>query len=238
VTLAVLLTLSVLQSSVCAAENAALAAAAARAAGFDLEGAVSRLNGESLRGCARAEMAVVYLRGLIAARQAYDRGGDPASLGPVREAIARLDAYAKAGSRPAEMAGLVLRAAASAAQSERDEMGVFLQHVLEMEALQLEAGAPGAPVATAHETAGDLWLQVHQYDRARDAYRRALERLGPRPRLTFGLGRAAARLKETARACAEYQRLFEDWHWAPKGPAEVDEARLFKQQQCEPRRPR
>lgn len=225
-----------LQASPCAGEEQGIAKAAVLADAFNVTGAAAQLDGPPWSHCSRSAVVAVYLHGLMAARQAYARGGDQASLRPVREAIARLDSASKAGSRPAELASLVLQAAASAAQSEREEMAVFLEHALRIESSQLEAGLSSAPIVTAHEAAGDLWLQVHQYARARDAYQSAVKRLGAKPRLTLGLARVAVRLKQTGTACAEYRSLLERWHWAPEGPAEIDEARTFAQERCRSRR--
>ena len=87
----------------------------------------------------------------------------------------------------------MLVAASAAAQSERDEMGAFLTHAIAMESLQLAAGQPAAPVLSALEVAGELWLQVHRFDDARAAFERAAAQVGTTPRITAGLARATAR---------------------------------------------
>lgn len=132
----------------------------------------------------------VYLRGLAAAADAYKQGGSEESLAPVRQAIDQLRALSRGRPGPAEIARLVLVAAAAAAQSEREEMGAYLTHATDMEVLQLAAGQPGAPGITALEAAGDLWLQVHRYDDAVRAYERAATYLGTTPRIAAGLARA------------------------------------------------
>jgi hypothetical protein len=133
----------------------------------------------------------IYLQGLAAAAEAYKQGGSPESLVPVNEAIAALGMIARGRPGSAEIARLVLLAAAAAAQSERDEMGVYLVHATDMEVLQLNAGQPGAPGLSALEAAGDLWLQVHRYDDAKRAYERAAALLGMTPRIKAGLERAS-----------------------------------------------
>ena len=60
-------------------------------------------------------------------------------------------------------------------------MGAFLTHAVAMESLQFAAGQPGAPVLSAHEVAGELWLQVHRFDDARAAFERAVEQVGRHP---------------------------------------------------------
>ena len=139
-----------------------------------------------------AGVARLYLEGLTAARAAYAEGGSPDSLAPVRAAVATLERAGTAGLAP--IAASVLRAAAAAAQSERDEMTLHLEHALRLELVQLEAGQPLLPGVSAHEAAGDLWLQVHGYEEARRAYERAAARIGMTPRIREGLARVCARL--------------------------------------------
>jgi len=176
-----------------AAATAGLADASARVQAFDVPGAVDRLRDAAAGGCEATEVAALYLGGLLAATEAYKQGGSEESLAPVREAIAALETLS--GQRPgsAEIARLVLIAAVAAAQSEREEMGAFLTHAAAMESLQLAAGEPGAPVLSALEVAGELWLQVHRFDDARAAFERAVAQVGATPRLTAGLARATAR---------------------------------------------
>ncbi len=142
---------------------------------------------------AQPDAAALYREGLAAAEEAYRQGGSDESLAPVREAMAALEILSANRPGPAEIARLVLAAAAAAAQSERDEMGAFLTHATEMELLQFAAGEPGAPGVTALEAAGDLWLRVHRYDEARRAYDRAAAVLGPTPRIIAGRARLPAK---------------------------------------------
>jgi hypothetical protein len=135
----------------------------------------------------------LYERGLADARAAFAKGGSPESLAPVREAIAALDAIARGRPGAAEIARLTLHAAAAAAQSERDEMTVYIEQAIRMELLQREAGQPGPPGVSALEVAGDLWLQLYGYEEARRAYLRAAEHLGMTPRIAAALERLAAR---------------------------------------------
>jgi hypothetical protein len=201
--------------------------AAIRAAEFDLEGALPFLEGAAGRGDADARVAVLYVRGLIAARDAFREGGASNALAPVRDSIAALAAIS--GSRPgtAEIARLVLQAAAAAAQSERDEMRLYLESALHMESLQRAAGQGGAPIIAAADVAGDLWLQVHRYDDARRAYTDAAERVGATPRVLSGLARTARRLNDMPAACAAYRRLVDVWGSRPAVPVEIAEARVY-----------
>lgn len=172
---------------------AGLKEAGVRVQAFDMAGAVERLRDPSIRLCEETEVAALYIGGLYAAMEAYKQGGSPESLAPVHDAITSLERIS--GQRPgqAEIARLVLIAAAAAAQSERDEMGAFLTHAVSMEALQRDARQPGAPVLSAVEVAGELWLQVHRFEEARAAFARAAAEVGTTPRIAAGLQRANPR---------------------------------------------
>ena len=170
-----------------------LAEAAARVQAFDLPAGITALGDPATGGCEDIEVAALYLRGLAAALDAYKQGGSQESLAPVREAIGELEKISGQRPGPPEVARLVLIAATAAAQSEREEMGAFLTHALAMESLQFAAGQPGAPVLTAHEVAGELWLQVHRFDEARAAFELAAEQFGTTPRIAAGLARAVPR---------------------------------------------
>jgi len=141
--------------------------------------------------CTAAEVEAVYVRGWEAAQAAARVGGSPESLAPVRDAIATLERMAAGAHGPAEIARYVLAAAADAAQDERDEMAIFIEHAVTLERMQLDADQPGAPGITAHEAAGDLWLQVHRYEDAQRAYEQAKSVIGSTPRIESGLARVA-----------------------------------------------
>jgi hypothetical protein len=220
----------------CPAEAGALVEeAAARAKELDLAGAAAQLDRAVARGCARAQVAALYLRGLIDAREAFRQGGSSASLASVRQAIARLDAIAQKRPGSAEVARLTLHAATAAAQSERDEMRLYLEAAARMEALQRAAGEPGAPLVSAAEIAGELWLQVHRYEEARRAYLEASEQVGTTPRILAGLARVAARLNDTASACVAFRALIDRWGSRPDAPAEIVEGRVYlREAPCSP----
>jgi len=219
------LVLLVLAQLPCANHDALMAAAVERAAVFDLAGATKRL-AEGNSACPETAVAYWYLHGLSAAREAYRYGGSPDSLEPVKLAMAELES--RSGRVPAaEIARVVLQAAASAAQSEREEMGVLLEHALGLEGKARAPGSSGAPIVSAYEVAGDLWLQVHRFDDARRAYIAAGERVGATRRVTLGLARTAARLDDLSAACDQYRVLVSDWPKAGGEPPELTEARMF-----------
>jgi hypothetical protein len=201
-------------------------AASERAAVFDLAGALQRMQAAVKSGCTAAMLPVLYLRGWIAARDAYRVGGSPESLRPVLQSIAALqDTLGKSG--PPQIAALVLQAAAAAAQSERDELALMIDFAVQLEGRDLAAKRPGLPMITAHEAAGDLWLQVYRYDDARRAYTTAAERIGVTPRITLGLARLAVRIDALATACKQYQSLVTAWKGTGPEPPELSEARTF-----------
>ena len=142
-----------------------------------------------------ADVQSVYLRGWEAAREAARVGGSAESLVPVREAIAALERLAGGTHGPAEIATYVLRAAADAAQDERDEMALFLAQAVDLEHAQLEARQPGAPGITAHEAAGELWLRVRRYEEAVRAYEHARSVIGTTALIESGLARASDALR-------------------------------------------
>jgi hypothetical protein len=209
----------------CRDSSALVTAATERATIFDLRSARATL-ATDLSGCAEVVVSYWYLRGLIAAREAYSFGGSPESLEPVRLAIAQLALRTKE-TRAAEIAQVVLMAASAAAQSEREEMGLLLEHATDLEEQQRSAGLPGAPVVTAHEVAGDLWLQVHRFEDARRAYLHALETIGSTRRVVLGLARTAARLGDAPVACEHYRALVAEWPRSGGEPPELEEARAF-----------
>jgi hypothetical protein len=222
-----LLVLVLAQGAQCSPEaTAQMKAASERAAVFDLAGALERMQAAVKSGCTEAMLSVLYLRGWIAARDAYRVGGSPESLRPVLQSIATLQATS-GKSGPPQIAALVLQAAAAAAQSERDELALMIDYAVQLEDRDLAAKRPGLPIITAHEAAGDLWLQVYRYDDARRAYATAAERIGVTPRITLGLARLAVRIDALATACKQYQSLVTSWKGSGPEPPELSEARTF-----------
>ena len=214
-----------LGQSPCAAHSALMAAAVDRADVFDLKGATTRL-AEGITECAQTAVAYWYVHGLIAAREAYRYGGSPESLEPVELAIAELESRAREVPA-AEIARVVLQAAMSAAQSEREEMGLLLEHALSLEAKARSAGLQGAPIVSAFEVAGDLWLQVHRFEDARRAYVTASTQVGSTTRVTLGLARSEFRLGDLRAACQQYRTLVSGWPKTGGEPSELGEARTF-----------
>ena len=227
------------QQVLCLREATQLVAeASVRAADLDLRAAAERLDAAVEQGCVGARIAALYVRGLVDSREAFRQGGPPEALVPVRQAIASLEAMAQGSPGPAEIARRLLQASAAAAQSERDEMRLYLESAVRLETIQRAAGEPGAPLVAAAETAGDLWLQVHRYEEARQSYADAAEQVGRTPRVLAGLARAAARLNDAPAACSAFHSLVERWGDRPAEPQEIGEARAYlRGPACAPARP-
>lgn len=204
---------------------AIVAKAGARADAFDLPGALELVRAAD--ACDEAAGGAEYLEGILGSAEAVKQGGTMDSLREVRSATNALSRRAEAGDRRWEAASLALRAVAAASQSERGEMAIYLAEATRVEGLLLAAKLPGAPFITAHELAGDLWLQIHQFEDARAAYEKAAALVGRTGRVRIGLARAADRLQQTAAACAEYRSFLGWWESAkrPTTPAEITEAR-------------
>jgi len=213
-----------LAQSPCADHAALMSVAADRAAVFDSKSATARL-AEGIE-CPEIAVAYWYIHGLIAARDAYRYGGSAESLEPVKLAIKQLESRSP-GSSAAEIARVVLQAASAAAQSEREEMGLLLEHALNLEKQARAAGQPGAPIVSAFEVTGDLWLQVHRFEDAHRAYVAASAQVGSTRRITLGLARTAFRLGELPAACEHYRILVSGWPKSGGEPPELGEARTF-----------
>jgi len=214
-----------LAQSACATHAALMAAATDRGAVLDLQGATTRL-APGIAGCPETAVAYWYVRGLIAAREAYRFGGSQESLEPVTLAMAELESRAREVPA-AEIARVVLQAASSAAQSEREEMGLLLDFALTLEGKARTVGQAGAPIVSAYEVAGDLWLQVHRFEDARRAYLTAAERVGSTRRVILGLARTGSRLGDLPAACEQYRVLANGWPQAVAEPPELTEAHTF-----------
>ena len=228
-----LLALALFQSPPCSGDAARhVADATRRGQAFDLDGAATAYAAAVRAGCASAQAPLIYVQGLLAARAAGAQFGAAASLQPLKQAVTDLQPFA-AADPVARAMQTVLRAAMPAAQRERAEMTLFIDEMLRMESLQLEAKRPPLPVLSAHEAAGQLWLQLRGYEEARQAFDVAAQRVGQTPHVLLGAARAAAGRKDVAGACDQYRRLIVWWDDRVALPSEIIEAHAFlKQPQC------
>lgn len=218
------------QPAACPDETTTLREATTLAQRLDVPAAAERLE-RAPAACAQLRTAALYLRALQRARDAYRTGGDAASLQPVTEAIATFERAAAAGDRQAELARVVLQAAAAAAQSERDDMSLLLEYATALERRMIRDGEKALWGVTAQEAAGDLWLQVHRFEAAAAAYASAAELIGSTLRITLGLARVAVQMKQPEPACRAYRSFVTGWAGAASAP-EIAEARAFVAARC------
>jgi hypothetical protein len=143
----------------------------------------------------------IAMEGWRAARAIAPKGGAIELLGPINVRLKELDEIPSMAARYAETA---VRAAVSAAQEERDEMALLLEHARGLSDLMAVGGNPPAqwPLPI-DELEGELWLEVDRYPEARDAYERATK-MKPTPNAWIGLARSADKLGDRVTACRAY----------------------------------
>jgi hypothetical protein len=147
-----------------------------------------------------AELQRIAMEGWTAARALAPKGGAVELLAPVNLRLKALDALPDLAARYAETA---IRAAVSAAQEERDEMGLLLAHARDLSNQMELVGTPAQWPLPIDELEGELWLEVDRLTEARDAYERA-SKLHPTPNAWIGLARASDRLGDAVTACRAY----------------------------------
>src|SRR5262249_48068408 len=96
--------------------KALIATAQARADAFDLSAAAESFTSAAAAGCNEARLPAVYLRGLVAAREAYRFGGSAESIAPVERALAQMNAEPLRSAGETQVVRFVLQAAIAAAQ--------------------------------------------------------------------------------------------------------------------------
>jgi hypothetical protein len=151
---------------------------------------------------AERDVQRVAMAGWTAARELAPKGGAVDLLGPVNARLRELDAMPNTTARYAEVA---IRAAVSAAQEERDEMGLFLDHARDLSTQMALAGAAPQWPLPIDELEGELWFEVDRFTDAKDAYERATKTTGS-PNAWIGLARVSDRLGDRIAACAAYTR--------------------------------
>ena len=142
----------------------------------------------------------IAMEGWTAARAIAAKGGAVELLGPVNLRLKALDAFPGTAARYAEIA---IRAAVSAAQEERDELGVLLAHARDLSNQMALIGEPAKFPLPIDELEGELWFEVDRFTEARDAYERATNS-APSANAWVGLARASDRLGDRVTACRAY----------------------------------
>jgi hypothetical protein len=155
-----------------------------------------------LQAAPERDVQRVAMEGWTAARALAPKGGALEFLGPVNMRLRELDKMPNTSARYAEVA---IRAAVSAAQEERDEMQLFLEHARDLSKQMELAGAPAQYPLPIDELEGELWLEVDRFAEAKDAYARALQGK-PTVNALIGLARASDKLGDVIGACAAYTR--------------------------------
>jgi hypothetical protein len=140
------------------------------------------------------------MEGWTAARAIAPKGGAVELLGPVNLRLKALDAFPETAARYAEIA---IRAAVSAAQEERDELGLLLAHARDLSNQMALTGSPATVPLPIDELEGELWFEVDRFTESRDAYDRATK-AAPSPNAWIGLARASDRLGDVVTACRAY----------------------------------
>ncbi|OFW37391.1 MAG: hypothetical protein A3J29_10750 [Acidobacteria bacterium RIFCSPLOWO2_12_FULL_67_14b] len=153
---------------------------------------------------ADSEVARVAREGWLAVRALAPIGAPRDRLGPVNRALERLDALIV--QVEARYADAAIRAGLAAAQEERDEMAVYLEHARALSNQMALIGPPAKWPLPIDELEGELWFEVDRFLPARDAYERATKVTGS-PRAWLGLARVSDRLRDTAAACAAYRAI-------------------------------
>ena len=140
------------------------------------------------------------MEGWRAARALAPKGGPVELLGPVNVRLKELD---EIGGMRARYADAAIRAAVAAAQEEREELALRLEHARSLSDLLALAGPPAEWPLPIDELEGELWFEVDRFTESRDAYLRATK-LKPTPNAWIGLARASDKLGDTASACRAY----------------------------------
>jgi len=146
------------------------------------------------------QIQAIAMEGWNAARALAPKGGAVELLGPVNVRLRELDTFPNMSARYAEVA---IRAAVSAAQEERDEMSLLLEHARDLSWLMGINAAPAQWPLPIDELEGELWFEVDRFTEARDAYLRATK-LKASPNSWIGLARASDRLGDVVTACRAY----------------------------------
>lgn len=189
--------------------------ASARVQAVDDDAAVQLLERAQLtEPCGDLDVARRALHGWVQARALGRVGGDPSLTGPVMrevEALERLRGDRRPGSSVAlatDYAAAALRAAVAAAQDERGEMALYLEHARAVGVYLALLGESSPWPVDIDELEGELWFEVDRYADAVQAFERAAG-AARGARATVGLARALDRSGETVKACAAYARTRE-----------------------------
>jgi tetratricopeptide (TPR) repeat protein len=178
----------------------------------DAPAARTGLESQPSSPCPVIELARLALRGWFDAREAARGGGAPELLAPSRAVVDQLEKLADPKGRATvpldlqvQYAVTTIRAAMAAAQDERPEMELLLDHAGDLVQRLEQRSARAVWPRTYNLVAGELWFEVDRYEDARVAYTRAVQADASAAALV-GLARAEARLGLVEQSCATYKR--------------------------------
>lgn len=154
--------------------------------------------------CPAVAVAAWSLRGWAAAQAAARQGGTPESLADTQAAVATLESLGR-GVSEAGYATALLHAAEAAAQSERDELRLWLDQARDVSRrLGLGGSAPRWP-RPFERAEGELWYRVDDFELAERAFRAAAA--DDSAAVFQGLARARDRRGDRAGACEAYRAV-------------------------------
>lgn len=211
----------------CAAAAAWLTAAEQQALAGEFAAAAdaARRHYDEASRCDELRIATWAWDGWLAAEAAGARGGTAEALTRVRAALEALAAPV-GGTSDAAYAAAVLHAAAAAAQDERDEMQVWLEHARDLASRRALTGAPVRWPLPIDLAEGELWSSVDDYELAEAGYMRALAARDSAAGWR-GLGRAQDRRGNRAGACDAYRHARDAAATAAAKGAVATEARGY-----------
>lgn len=153
--------------------------------------------------CAELTVAASSWEAWLAAARAGQVGGTPESLAPVETVLAALESHGRSPDPQAAYVAAVIHAAAAAAQDERAEMRVWLEHANDLWRRRVPEQR-GWPLS--YDLAeGELWLAAEDYDLAEAAFARAIT--SDETAAAFrGLARTRARRGDLSGACGPFAR--------------------------------
>ena len=184
---------------------------------------IAALFAQQAKPVPESDVQRIAMAGWRAARDIAPKGGAVALLGPVNARLKELDGIPNMSARYAEIA---IRAAVSAAQEEREEMGLLLAHARDLSnQMGIGAGTPPEWPLAIDELEGELWFEVDRFAESRDAYERAAKQRGT-PNAWIGLARAADKLGDTVTACMAYRSVGSTPNLPPTVELEVSLYRL------------
>lgn len=196
------------QATGCESDAAATLQQAARAADNAELDAAARALREALvahPACGELATASWAWHAWQAAERAGAAGGSAEALAEVRAALDVLEPGGKAVGPGNALAAALAHAALAAAQQEREEMRVWLEHAAGLSQRLADGQRPWPLVPAVAE--GELWLVLSDYELAAAAFTRAIDGAGETAIALRGLARARARGGDTAGACGPFSRV-------------------------------